>query len=38
LRKIILVVHLSMDGYAAGEKGEFDEFKPSPETWILFAG
>ncbi len=32
MRKIILIVHISMDGYAAGEKGELDGFNPSPEN------
>ena len=32
MRKIILIVHISIDGYAAGETGEFDKFNPSPEN------
>lgn len=32
MRKIILIVHTSMDGYAAGIHGEFDDFDPSPEN------
>lgn len=32
MRKIILIVHTSMDGYAAGMHGEFDAFDPSPEN------
>src|SRR6187402_3519171 len=32
MRKIILIVHTSMDGYAAGVHGEFDGFNPSPEN------
>ena len=32
MRKIILIVHTSMDGYAAGIHGEFDGFDPSPEN------
>ena len=32
MRKIILIVHTSMDGFAAGEHGEFDGFNPSPEN------
>src|SRR5688572_2133339 len=32
MRKLILIVHTSLDGFAAGENGEFDDFKPSPEN------
>lgn len=32
MRKLILIVHISLDGYAAGENGEFDNFNPSPEN------
>jgi dihydrofolate reductase len=32
MRKLILIVHTSLDGFAAGEKGEFDNFNPSPEN------
>ncbi|WP_308993445.1 dihydrofolate reductase family protein [Mariniflexile litorale] len=32
MRKLILIVHASLDGFVAGEYGEFDNFKPSPEN------
>lgn len=32
MRKLILIVHTSMDGYVAGENGELDGFNPSPEN------
>jgi dihydrofolate reductase len=32
MRKLILIVHVSLDGFVAGEKGEFDNFRPSPEN------
>ena len=32
MRKIILIVHTSLDGFVAGVNGEFDNFKPSPEN------
>lgn len=32
MRKLILIVHTSMDGYAAGKNGELDGFNPSPEN------
>lgn len=32
MRKLILIVHTSMDGYAAGVDGEFNGFNPSAEN------
>lgn len=32
MRKLILIVHTSLDGYVAGVNGEFDNFKTSPEN------
>lgn len=32
MRKIILIVHVSMDGYAAGENGELDRFHPGTDN------
>lgn len=32
MRKLILIVHTSLDGFAAGVKGEFDGFDASPES------
>ena len=32
MRKIILIVHTSLDGFVAGVNGEFDNFRPSPEN------
>jgi len=32
MRKLILIVHTSIDGFVAGVKGEFDGFNPSPEN------
>ena len=32
MRKLILIVHTSIDGFVAGKNGEFDGFKPSPEN------
>lgn len=32
MRKIILIVHTSIDGFVAGKRGEFDDFNPSPEN------
>lgn len=32
MRKLILIVHTSLDGFVAGEKGEFSNFNPSPEN------
>jgi dihydrofolate reductase len=32
MRKIILVIHTSIDGFVAGENGEFDELIQSPEN------
>jgi dihydrofolate reductase len=32
MRKLILIVHTSMDGFAAGVNGEFDGFNASPEN------
>ncbi|MDR7131488.1 dihydrofolate reductase [Algoriphagus sp. 4150] len=32
MRKLILIVHTSLDGFVAGINGEFDNFKPSPEN------
>jgi dihydrofolate reductase len=38
MRKIILVVHVSIDGFVAGINGEFDDFDPSPENLELVCG
>ena len=32
MRKLILIVHTSIDGFAGGVKGEFDGFNASPEN------
>src|SRR5688572_1939393 len=32
MRKLILIVHTSIDGFVAGVNGEFDDFNPSPEN------
>jgi dihydrofolate reductase len=32
MKKLILIAHISLDGFAAGEQGEFDGFNPSPES------
>jgi dihydrofolate reductase len=32
MRKLILIVHTSMDGFAGGVNGEFDGFNASPES------
>jgi dihydrofolate reductase len=32
MRKIILIIHTSIDGFVAGKRGEFDDFNPSPEN------
>lgn len=32
MRKLILIVHTSIDGFVGGVKGEFDGFKASPEN------
>lgn len=32
MRKIILIVHTSLDGFAADADGTFDNFNPSPEN------
>jgi len=32
MRKLILIVHTSIDGFVAGINGEFDGFNPSPEN------
>jgi dihydrofolate reductase len=32
MRKLILIVHTSIDGFVAGVKGEFDGFNASPEN------
>jgi dihydrofolate reductase len=32
MRKLILIVHTSIDGFVAGVNGEFDNFNPSPEN------
>lgn len=32
MRKLILVIHTSLDGFVAGENGEFDEMTQSPEN------
>lgn len=32
MKKIILIAHISLDGFVAGEQGEFDGFDASPES------
>jgi dihydrofolate reductase len=32
MRKLILVVHISLDGFVAGSKGELDGFDPGEEN------
>ncbi len=32
MRKIILIVHTSLDGFVAGEHGEFDGFTAGPDN------
>ncbi|MDL5511132.1 dihydrofolate reductase family protein [Arenibacter sp. M-2] len=32
MRKIVLIIHTSIDGFVAGENGEFDELVQSPEN------
>ena len=38
MRKLILIVHTSLDGYVAGVNGEFDNFKTSPENLDFVCG
>ena len=32
MKKLVLIAHMSLDGFVAGERGEFDGFNPSPEN------
>lgn len=32
MKKLVLIAHMSLDGFVAGEYGEFDGFDPGPEN------
>lgn len=38
MKKLILITHVSVDGFVAGERGEFDGFNLSPENLQFVCG